>query len=1091
MLLRGLVFAGGMVVSDGVAVGACVGDCGGDGTVTINELIIGVKIALGAETPSVCPAFQDAQGAVTIARLIQGVNNALNGCPSLDGGLAGEPGARALDAVAGVFSPDAFVAPTELSGSLVRTQVELAFRKDATVGQVNDLLRRIGGRIVSSRAGVLIFVVRIPDPGSVAALDQILDSLSRDVVLRAANPVIMSEPEILPGVIFPGTARVGFVRQQLAVRAHAAWNARAALGAASPPTLVLGDFFGDGPPDQNLFGVLAEPSDFGTDLPNHHGYLVLGIAAGSFDDTGGSVEAEAVTGMFPGPISLRVADIAGGVGATLLGGATLDDRLLALIETAPGTVVLNTSLGTSCETLEDAARFCTLESATSDALRWIERVRGTDWPGDLTHDLEEKFLHATAAGNVESIGRFGADMSSKWNAATLLSPLVDPVTLEVVPNLTNTLVVENFTSTSIEPFRPNCVAPSSEVGGTIAAIGSPVYSFAGPNMTQELPDGGTSSATPQVAGLAAYVWALRAGLAPAELVSLLQRTAEPANLGCGNGLVIDSYAAVLAADENNPVRPVRRALLDVADNAGNEGRNGTVDEHDIDLFVEKIEAPDAGQIDYGRYDLNGDGRTGIPAGGPGGSARVDLDLDGSYGLATLDVEGLPLRFDENAGTDLRILCHFAYSPSVYDGNEAARRERLGLQRCLDLSLETQFPDTVQPAVNNLLIIRAVDLELTDPTNPNEVLGQAGVRIELTVSGGAVDNFFGTTNVDGIFQTNARLFVDQPELTIEVIARAGENGLELARRTVRAAATVTNGGDIAAVNIYGGTTPGPFELDIQLTDGPGMQLQGSLDTILPALHAALAGVGHIGQFQIDTGVENGLPASFAVSLAALDVDQLFVTDQACGSTFNLTLGRVIRAVVRGCQSTITAQLADVVGDGQRLGLVEISGTDSAVEVSAGSIEAGVIVGSDFATSSALRVGIHAGNVGGASVVKCAGCTVSIDGTIAGSFIAGGNANLSLGPLTLGAEAFGLSLQDNSFTAFGGVTGGDIVGPGPSRGIVSIVGNSGLTLSAITIGNISTELVIKNNHGFTNDDALAFANARTVGGAVRIAENNGAP
>ena len=112
MLVRGLVFAGGMVVYDGVASGACVGDCGGDGTVAINELIIGVNIALGAEAPGVCPAFQDAQGTVTIARLIQGVSNALNGCPSLDGGLAGEPGARALGAVAGVFSADAFVAPT-------------------------------------------------------------------------------------------------------------------------------------------------------------------------------------------------------------------------------------------------------------------------------------------------------------------------------------------------------------------------------------------------------------------------------------------------------------------------------------------------------------------------------------------------------------------------------------------------------------------------------------------------------------------------------------------------------------------------------------------------------------------------------------------------------------------------------------------------------------------------------------------------------------------------------------------------------------------------------------------------------------------
>jgi hypothetical protein len=60
----------------------CVGDCNGDGMVSINELILGVNIALGLQPPSACPAFQNAQGVVDIAQLIKGVNNALNGCPS-------------------------------------------------------------------------------------------------------------------------------------------------------------------------------------------------------------------------------------------------------------------------------------------------------------------------------------------------------------------------------------------------------------------------------------------------------------------------------------------------------------------------------------------------------------------------------------------------------------------------------------------------------------------------------------------------------------------------------------------------------------------------------------------------------------------------------------------------------------------------------------------------------------------------------------------------------------------------------------------------------------------------------------------------
>ena len=62
--------------------GTCVGDCGGDGQVTINDLILGVNIALGLLPVSDCPAFANMQDMVTITQLTQGVNNALNGCPA-------------------------------------------------------------------------------------------------------------------------------------------------------------------------------------------------------------------------------------------------------------------------------------------------------------------------------------------------------------------------------------------------------------------------------------------------------------------------------------------------------------------------------------------------------------------------------------------------------------------------------------------------------------------------------------------------------------------------------------------------------------------------------------------------------------------------------------------------------------------------------------------------------------------------------------------------------------------------------------------------------------------------------------------------
>jgi len=58
----------------------CVGDCDGNGTVSIDELILGVNIALDIEPESACPPFANGQGSVDIAQLVKGVNNALTSC---------------------------------------------------------------------------------------------------------------------------------------------------------------------------------------------------------------------------------------------------------------------------------------------------------------------------------------------------------------------------------------------------------------------------------------------------------------------------------------------------------------------------------------------------------------------------------------------------------------------------------------------------------------------------------------------------------------------------------------------------------------------------------------------------------------------------------------------------------------------------------------------------------------------------------------------------------------------------------------------------------------------------------------------------
>jgi hypothetical protein len=61
---------------------ACTGDCDGNGQVAINELILGVNIALENTAVTACPVFDaNSDDMVAINELITGVNNALDGCP--------------------------------------------------------------------------------------------------------------------------------------------------------------------------------------------------------------------------------------------------------------------------------------------------------------------------------------------------------------------------------------------------------------------------------------------------------------------------------------------------------------------------------------------------------------------------------------------------------------------------------------------------------------------------------------------------------------------------------------------------------------------------------------------------------------------------------------------------------------------------------------------------------------------------------------------------------------------------------------------------------------------------------------------------
>jgi YVTN family beta-propeller protein len=69
----------------GVAVGSisgtCSGDCNNNGVVTVEELLLGVNIALGTAPLSECLSLDaNHDGVVTVDELLAAVNTALNGC---------------------------------------------------------------------------------------------------------------------------------------------------------------------------------------------------------------------------------------------------------------------------------------------------------------------------------------------------------------------------------------------------------------------------------------------------------------------------------------------------------------------------------------------------------------------------------------------------------------------------------------------------------------------------------------------------------------------------------------------------------------------------------------------------------------------------------------------------------------------------------------------------------------------------------------------------------------------------------------------------------------------------------------------------
>lgn len=602
--------------------------------------------------------------------------------------LPGAPMANARAAITAYYDPSAGAGggvEADATGiAFSRTKLTVDIAADATVGQVNAALTAAGASVYWMRPDRALIEVHIPDPGSLNAVNSIANQLAASPGIVSARPHLVhlapfEVPPNTPGVPAAPDTRI---RHQLAAKAHAAWNARGLLiprpSLPSIPDFVIVDWFGNGEPSAGFQYSLRSGAFISTTSPDDHGYGVLSLAIADF---GGGTDARGVAaGAFPAsaaaPVPLSVIDL------TSLAYRSNIDVELAIIERVmanPANVIVNTSLGFLCGPQPNGSYAPQLSDASVNqrALEWIRRVRGESYR-TAGSGLERRFLHVTAAGNPYLFcSDSRAEIQSQYAAAALMS-IVDAAG-NSVPSLTNTLVVENLTYTSVGGIpQARCLndnVEGSATGGNIAAIGTDVYWITASG-GRAVGNGGTSSAAPQVAGLGLYLWTAKPALTAQELKSRIIETADPASLCLRfSARQLNMYSALLSADEGAALRPdgnraqapVRTAILDVAGTNQTPLPEGLFTQYDIAKFVDELRLRN-GVADFSRYDLNGDGYTGGTR-----AARLDLDADGQLS-AQVFIPGYAATLNENSVTDAQALCYYSFS-NLYShspGTDATR-----------------------------------------------------------------------------------------------------------------------------------------------------------------------------------------------------------------------------------------------------------------------------------------------------------------------------------------------------------------------------------------------------------------------------------
>jgi len=739
-MVAGVLFAALAIVSatagDVRAAIVCVGDCDGNGTVAITELIAGVDMALGTTGQNQCPSFDtDQRGSVTIAELITAVNNALHGCPPDTSGvlLQGPADMPAVDAT--TDRPPVAVDASEIENGVIMTRLDLHLTPGAAVGQVNAALALVHGGVVSMLHGYPTLTIAIPRPADLDALATVVQTLRAASGISWTAIAHVADPKVLPPS--PAGNNQPQLSHLLPTRFPAAWNASqlaTEFCAARKVRLLVADIF-QRPP---LTGAYA---NFLDEIPEAN--FTLSGGRGPADETHGYDVTTTLAALFntTNPTGANPFSDCLEIDAIQLSGLTESQRLEAIaLKFPPGKFLLNYSIGYRDKLDQTIIDDCTANGCTASqveteigALPLTRAYDGADWIS-LTANRSDDFLLSVAAGNEADEagtavyrGLGIAVFDSGMSVATLLPDdgfLFDgflwnaPPGFPGFPKLT-------ASATEMEAFerymqaaglaaagsaKNVLIVGSTKPGCTFDALADPV------NTRSPLTDGGTTagctfdallesdfsdtsdpeaSGGPDLLAVGEEVFALGgftqgtsfaapqvAGLASylwllsPDLQSRPIATTRRAILANVDGFgAIDAYAAALSLDA--AVLPTAASapirLAILNVNVDGDSRD-RFDEADLDTFLDKLFTGNETR-DFGRFDLNGDGFT-------GGSTREYFDLDrvGStqfgatrYSTVTQSIEGETVSFDENQLTDLDILCYYAYS-DLYKGDLETRTQ---------------------------------------------------------------------------------------------------------------------------------------------------------------------------------------------------------------------------------------------------------------------------------------------------------------------------------------------------------------------------------------------------------------------------------